>query len=293
VLSRLPDGDLFPAGPPLAVIRACQRQGLLRGSIEDYEAAPHALEQDLVGDMYDRRAGFSLAFDVEQTLRVAGAVRDRLSADTWRLVHNLFEAFASPPRERGLGEALDLIDRAIAALAAAGGIETERMTRDDGWRLLGIGRYIERLLSVTTTLAEAAASDGTPEDALLEWLLDLSDCSATYRARYVRPPEWLPVADLLLCDRGNPRSAAFQLAKLERQVSLLPEAGLTELAARIAGARAECRIAEAPESGLLSRPGRLEDFLSRAEALALSLSDEITRRYFSHVYEPTQATAII
>ena len=60
----------------------------------------------------------------------------------------------------------------------------------------------------------------------------------------MRPPEWLPVADLLLFDRRNPRSAAFQLAKLANQVRLLPEAGLAELLARDrrgAGRRAERR----------------------------------------------------
>jgi uncharacterized circularly permuted ATP-grasp superfamily protein/uncharacterized alpha-E superfamily protein len=292
VLSRLTDGDLFPAGPPPAVIRACRRQGLLRGSLEQYLAAPHRLERALIADMYDRDAGFSLAFDVEQTRRVAGAVRERLSTDTWRLVNHLAEAFRAPARDGGLGAALDLVDQVIASLAAAGGIETERMTRDDGWRLLGIGRYIERLLSVTTTVAEVAASGGTPETALLEWLLDFCDSAATYRARYVRPPEWLPVADLLLCDPRNPRSAAFQLAKLDRHVSLLPEAGLPELVDRIARVREQCRIAEAPERGLLSRPGVLEDFLSRAEAVALALSDALTLAYFSHVYEPAHATAV-
>ena len=30
-------------------------------------------------------------------------------------------------------------------MAAAVGIEMERMTRDDGWRFLSLGRYIERL----------------------------------------------------------------------------------------------------------------------------------------------------
>jgi uncharacterized alpha-E superfamily protein len=241
--------------------------------------------------MYDGRAGFSLAFDIGQTMRGAGAVRDRLSADTWRLLSRLHEAFATPPA--GPTDALELIDRSIAILAAVGGIETKRMTRDDGWRLLSIGRHIERLLSATGTIAEVAASGDTEETALLEWLLDLSDSAGTYRARYMRPPEWLAVADLLLCDRRNPRSAAFQLAKLEKQVSLLPCAGLADLVDEIELARGQAHIAEIQGNGLLARPGLIEEFLRHVEALALRLSDALTLRYFGHVYEPTRATAIL
>ena len=241
--------------------------------------------------MLDRKAGFSLAWNVEQTARVAGAVRDRLSADSARLVTELYEAFAQAEAADGLAGALALIDRAIVSLAAAVGFEMERMTRDDGWRFLSLGRYIERLFFVATTVGEVAASG--EDAALLQWLLELSDSAMTYRARYVRPAEWLAAADLLLCDRRNPRSAAFQLAKLAKQVRLLPSAGLEELIAEIGEAQAMCHIAEPATGGLLVRPGALEDFLRRCERLALRLSDALTLRYFSHIYETAQATATL
>jgi uncharacterized alpha-E superfamily protein len=135
----------------------------------------------------------------------------------------------------------------------------------------------------------ASGEDAAP----LQWLLELSDSAMTYRARYVRPPEWLAAADLLLCDRRNPRSAAFQLAKLAKQVRLLPTAGLEELIAEIGEAQAMCHIAEPATGGLLLRPGALEDFLRRCERLALRLSDALTLRYFSHIYETAQATATL
>ena len=40
-------------------------------------------------------------------------------------------------------------------------------------------------------------------------------------------------------------------------------------------------------------PGALEDFLRRCERLALRLSDALTLRYFSHIYETAQATAAL
>jgi len=224
---------------------------------------------------------------------VAGAARDRLSADTARLTSELFDTFARAPRPAGPAEALSLVERAIAALAAAGGIEMERMTRDDGWRFLSAGRYVERLFFVSTTAGAVADSDDAGDPALLEWLLDLSDNLVTYRARYMRPPEWIAVAHLLLFDRRNPRSAAFQLAKLASQVAHLPGAGLPQMIGEIAEARAVARMAEPPAGSLLREAGALGQFLARCERLALGLSDALALRYFSHVYEPSQATAVL
>ena len=128
-----------------------------------------------------------------------------------------------------------------------------------------------------------------PEDpALLEWLLDLSDSIITYRARYMRHAEWLAVADLLLFDRRNPRSAAFQLAKLAKHVPLLP------------GRRPRSTLVRAIERAV--RDGASADHDRRASCSAradtidrvparlpstwrCTLSDALTLRYFSHVYE--------
>jgi uncharacterized alpha-E superfamily protein len=165
------------------------------------------------------------------------------------------------------------------------------MTRDEGWRFLGLGRLVERLLFVIATLSEAQASPGREEPALLEWLLDLFDKTVTYRARYLRPPEWLAVMDLLLFDRKNPRSAAFQLDKLGKQTRLLDEADFEELAARFEAAAESCRGAEG-QGRLLSDPAALQAFLGSAERLGRGLSDALTLRYFSHVYE-TAATPVV
>jgi uncharacterized circularly permuted ATP-grasp superfamily protein/uncharacterized alpha-E superfamily protein len=294
VLSRLPDTDAWPPGLSSPLVRTCERHGLLPEAPELEPRGLHRLELDLITSMLDRRGSGSLAFNVEQTVRVAGAVRDRLSADNWRLMNQLFQAFTvPPPRTSGLATALELIDKAIVSLVAVGGLEMAHMTRDDGWRFLGIGRYLERLVYVTTTVGEVAGSGEVEQPALLEWLLDLSDSAITYRARYMRPPEWLAVADLLLFDRRNPRSAAFQLAKLAKHVRLLPGADLAELVAEIGRAFAACRAAETAQGDLFASPSTLADFLRRSEELARRLSDALTLRYFSHVYEPTQATAVI
>ena len=175
----------------------------------EYSGAPHRLEADLITDMLDRKAGFSLAWNLEQTARVAGAVRDRLSADSVRLVTELFEAFAQAETADGLAGALALIDRAIVSLAAAVGIEMERMTRDDGWRFLSLGRYIERLLFVATTVGEVAASgeDAAPLAMAARAVRQRHDLSRPLRA----PPG--------VAGRGGPARCATGAIRGRRRFS--------------------------------------------------------------------------
>jgi uncharacterized circularly permuted ATP-grasp superfamily protein/uncharacterized alpha-E superfamily protein len=292
VLTRLPDRDALPPKLHPPIVRTCVHHGLLQGAAEEHIGAPHRLEHDLIAGMFEGKEVASLAFNVGQTVRVAGTVRERLSTDNSRLLNRLIRAFSeSPGPARGLAEGLELVDRTIVSLVAVGGLELAHMTRDDGWRCLGLGRLIERLLYVTSTVAEVLVSGEADEPALLEWLLDLSDSVTTYRARYMRPPEWLPVADLLLFDRTNPRSAAFQLVKLVNQVRLLPEAGLTEMVERIDRAWAACREAQEPGNETLMRREALATFLRESQDLALGLSDALTLRYFSHVSEPVRTSA--
>src|SRR5262249_13624967 len=292
VLSRLPDREAFPATLRGPVARACRRQGLLRATPTESPIPPSRLERELIDGMFDRRRSFSLAFNVDQTVRVAANVRARLSTDTWRLVNQIPQGFVRPPRAATrLSETLELIDRTIVRLAAVGGLETERMIRDERWRFVSLGRCLERLLFVTATVAEVVASEEAAEPALLEWLLDLSDNTLIYRARPTPQREWLPTADLLLFDGHNPRSLAYQLGKLAKHVRLLPASGLAELVRETQLLRASCRMPATGGSDLSGGPGALDGLLRECEDLALRLSDPITLRYFSHVYEPPPATA--
>ncbi len=57
----------------------------------------------------------------------------------------------------------------------------------------------------------------------LEDLLEIADSSLTYRSRYLTSMRADLVLDLLLLDEANPRSVAFQLARLREHIERLPE----------------------------------------------------------------------
>jgi uncharacterized circularly permuted ATP-grasp superfamily protein/uncharacterized alpha-E superfamily protein len=158
--------------------------------------------------------------------RVARAIRDRLSMDTWTVVsalaHELDDAERGGADERPivLGARLD---RVVMILAGLSGFTSESMTREAPWRFLDMGRRLERALNtalmIERTLPRATTNDELP---LLEALLDAADSAMTYRRRYRATLQVAPVVDLLVADERNPRAIVFQLAALADHVASLP-----------------------------------------------------------------------
>src|SRR5208282_4070991 len=128
-----------------------------------------------------------------------------------------------PPEPLRMSGALNLLDDAIMTLSAFGGLVMESMTRGHGWRFLDIGRRLERAVQMVELLRHGLGFDPVKEGGQLEVLLEIADSSLTYRSRYLSSMQADLVLDLLLLDEANPRSAAFQLARLREHVEELPD----------------------------------------------------------------------
>jgi uncharacterized circularly permuted ATP-grasp superfamily protein/uncharacterized alpha-E superfamily protein len=295
-LARLSD----PSSPGIAhssFRRACLAQGLfdpsdLESEEGDEEApiAPAELIRILIDNLFDAEEHRSVGFNVRQAIRVAGAIRDRLSSDNWRLLNQLFEMVGrAPDTPVDLHDALAIIDRAIVSLGAVAGLEMAHMTRDHGWRFLSVGRHLERLLSIASTF-EALSPDDAADPELLEWLLEVSDSVVAFRARYVRTPEWAAVVELLLFDAYNPRSLAFQVGKITKQVPQLPGSNALPILADLVRLEQRCYTIDPRQPDLFAGQEWLEHLLTDSRAVALQVSDALTSRYFSHAYELPHAT---
>ncbi|HMC75508.1 MAG TPA: circularly permuted type 2 ATP-grasp protein [Vicinamibacterales bacterium] len=300
-LTRLSDASTPGVSQP-SFVRACLAQGLfdpsdLETSIVSADpslamdpVSASALIHKLIDNLFDAQGRRSVGFNVRQAIRVAGAIRDRLSSDNWRLLNQLFEMVGSPPEsDVDLHDALAIIDRAIIALGAVAGLEMAHMTRDHGWRFLSVGRHLERLLSIATTF-EALGPEDAADPELLEWLLDVSDSLVTFRARYVRTPEWPAVVELLLFDAYNPRSLAFQVGKVARHVPQLPGSSALPILADLARLEHLCQTVDPRQPDLFAGQTWLENLLRDSQTVALKVSDALTSRYFSHAYELPHAT---
>ncbi len=258
------------------------------------------IERELLAVIYDSEEKSSLGWTLNQLRRVAWLLRDRFSADAWRILNRFDKQFASPPPIEPLrmGRALTLLDDAIMTLSAFSGLVMESMTRGDGWRFLDIGRRLERALQMIEMLRRGLNPASRDEGGELQTLLEIADSSLTYRSRYLTSMRADLVIDLLLLDEANPRSAAFQLARLREHVEGLPDHTVVghhspkwRVAVRMLSA---VQLAEAQE---LIRPddsGEWDSFESLLGGLAAGLrtfSEALARDYFEHTIASRQLSA--
>ena len=170
----------------------------------------------------DAISGFGIM--ISNLRRTATSVRERLSSDAWRVVQDL-QVEAEAYRRQGQHEvdaSLHLLNQTVRMLAALSGMQMENMTRNFGWRLLDMGRRLERARLLAKLIAGLAAKGDDTETTALDLLLQLADSTMTYRTRYLAEPSALLVIDLLLIDVSNPRSIAFQFDLLSDHLAALP-----------------------------------------------------------------------
>jgi uncharacterized circularly permuted ATP-grasp superfamily protein/uncharacterized alpha-E superfamily protein len=258
-----------------SAVELAQRFGLIDASRE--------VGADLLRAATEVDTGLHL--QLKQLLTVGFTLRDRMSTDHWRSLHQLttdpvFQR-AVTAHEAGLPLAAAWLDRAVTSMVTLSGFVLDGMTRGVGWRFLSIGRRIERLATLCTVLqVTSAEARSDRQSGGLEWLLDYADSTVTYRSRYLAGPEWLPVLDLLLCDEVNPRSVAFQVKGLVEYVAKLEVThgrfGSDVLAPAHAALRNLSPVDLHPESTALA------EVLAGLQRAAHAISDELTLKFFSH-----------
>jgi uncharacterized circularly permuted ATP-grasp superfamily protein/uncharacterized alpha-E superfamily protein len=244
----------------------------------------HALASELRELVFERNRVGTVRDLLGRVSFLTASVRDRLSGDTWRILHQLQTEFPSSMSRATPSAILQALHRLIFQLAAFVGMEMENMSRGHSWRFLDMGRRLERAINLVANVRAALATsrDGT---ALLP-LLEYTDSTMTYRRRYMARPELPTTLALLLTDESNPRSLAFQFKALGRHFSELPgagEAGPEETQfSEIASLLTDTDVLELASEGEPARR-RLETVLKQLMDDCCNLSDLLSASYFSHV----------
>jgi uncharacterized circularly permuted ATP-grasp superfamily protein/uncharacterized alpha-E superfamily protein len=264
-----------PAEPVRGFAQACGEEfGLLAGGA------------DAAASLRDERNPLGLQGDVRRLAWCAGQIRTRLSAGCWRAVgdlqRRLQEAIAAREEPR------KLLDELLLSLTAVAGFALDGMTRDSGWRLLRIGRRLERLQFAATLLALELESATALAPAQIEWLLESCDSVREYRARYLVAPRLGPLLDLLIRDAEHPRALAFQgiaiaedLAMLARSLGAAGESGLGQSAPALRD-RDLALLERATPPAVEARRGLARELRALAGA-ASALSDRLSLRHFAHI----------
>ncbi len=291
-----------------------QRQGLVPVGVpsaqpaaqDDTTSTPsmgarrRVFERTLIACLDQDKHATSVGYNLRALQQAASSLRERLSPEHWNAIVHCVEQFSTDCAhtllhpEFSAVQALQTLDAASSALAAITGAQTDRMTRDDGWQLLSIGRHVERLgfLSAALALAvEVGAFDAPSDDSAAHEnnshyvaLLALFDSTITFQAQHQQNRELAPLIDLLVQDNDNPRSLAWVARTLRARLSKLADTPMgqpDELALLVpdlqkSDLEALCtRDAEQQLSTLAA-------CLNNCMQSAWQVSDAITARYFSH-----------
>lgn len=248
------------------------------------------LDQCLADNTLDRFDPNSLRSLVDQVASLATSVRERLSADTWRIVQKISKNFDQfTPAECDLSDLLELTHDLILDLASFSGLVNESMTRTDGFRFLNLGRRLEHGLQIIALVKDCLLQKEPPTNELLEAVLETADSIMTYRSRYYANLQLSAVLDLLLLDEMNPRSLAFQLVDLGKNLRSLPgnkDSSKFPLEQRLTmDALHSIRMADFGElSSAFVSGDRLPllDLLTKIEEILPQVSTAISNRYLVH-----------
>ncbi len=172
-------------------------------------------EQDVLDALRSRDAQ-GLQGDVKHLAWCASQVRNRLSARYWRGVVGLQRQMQEAVATRGSSR--EVYERVLLSLAALTGFSEEDMMQDEGWRLMRLGRRIERLQFVAAILVRQLESPHATQPETVEWLLDVCDSTPIYRARYLGAARLSQMLNLLLYDAAHPMSLLHLRRSVDRDL---------------------------------------------------------------------------
>jgi uncharacterized circularly permuted ATP-grasp superfamily protein/uncharacterized alpha-E superfamily protein len=292
------NGEDQSSQPLLAWIdEVASSHGLVLPNVPGPAASRRVFERSLVATLADTDRATSVGFNLHALRQSASAVRDRLSLEQWNLVTRAQQDFVrgcavvAREAEYSAADAIRLLDALLVQTAAMTGAQTDRMTRDDGWRLLSTGRHVERLGFLASSLADAFETGAVHDEGGYEAVVALFDSTITFHALYQQRRDIAALLDLLVLDRDNPRSLGWvaqtlrgRLARLEGSApGQVPGIALTVPDPGGWTLEALC------ERDATGRYPMLLDLLEQCTAAAYQLSDDLGARYFTHSAEPRES----
>ncbi len=195
-----------------------QRHGLVQAEVPTARQSLRVFERALVAGLWDTEQTTSVGYNLRALLRAANSVHERLSPEHAQMLQETESQFfelwhrseqALPGRVAPTPAARRCLQQTSQRLAALTGFQTDRMSRDDGWRLLSMGRHIERLDFLSDALAQAIEARLLHETAGFDAVLHLFDSTISFHAQYQQSRTPQALVELLLTSPDNPRSLAW------------------------------------------------------------------------------------
>ncbi len=280
--------------------RLALSNGLVSKAVPSPKKSATLFERALIASLADRTGklgAYSVAATLESLRFSAFAVRERLALEQWTLVATSATEFEtamagaasetrSSPQAPNITtqQALRALERLTTNVMAMTGAQTDRMTRDDGWRMLSMGRHIERMSTLAEALSEAFDTGTLNSDIGFSLVLSFFDSTITYRSRYLQQRDPQALVELLALDRDNPRSLAWISQTLASRIAKLSETPSGTVPSMLTGFTLPHQWKNGQVMALASAAdaGAIIELLRAARLDAFSISDALSQRYFSH-----------
>ena len=259
--------------------------------------ARRVFERSLIASLGSNHQATSVGYNL-RAVRLAGAsVRERLSQEHWSLMQRAEDRFFASCAEHTQSadyssvQALATLKTASDHLAAITGLQTDRMTRDDGWRLLSIGRHIERLGFLSSALRNGFETTCVHYSGGFEAMVALFDSTITFHAQYQQSREMAALIDLLVLDRDNPRSLAWVVQTLRGRLAKLAgsEPDQLSLLSLSVPDPSQWHLETLCDAGPNIGFSNLTNLLMDCGEAAYHVSEEIGAQYFTHSGEAGQS----
>ncbi|KWR88108.1 circularly permuted type 2 ATP-grasp protein [Cupriavidus sp. IDO] len=298
ILGSIESSDNTDDGTLSMMGRLAQLGGLVPPETPMPQASLRVFERSLVAVLADAQGASGLVQNLAGHARAVSEIRNRLSNDHWRTVlaarNDFGDAMVDATMASGEGSAvsydrprvLAALEHLAMQLGAISGAQGDRMTRDEAWRLLFVGRHIERLSALSAFLGVAVDTRALQSRSGFDMLLHLFDSTLSYRSQYPGRADIAAIVDLLVLEPTNPRGIYGVLDRLRAKLAQLTPGGsgqsrvpLAELLPRASALPRRAVLCEADASGYYAALAALCSQLGERMA---RVSDEISARYFSH-----------
>jgi uncharacterized circularly permuted ATP-grasp superfamily protein/uncharacterized alpha-E superfamily protein len=271
--------------------RMAQAHGLVPAEVPTARQSLRVFERALVSGLWDTGGATSVGYNLRALLRAATSLRERLSPEHWQLLQDTESQFfdtwrsadqARPGRVPPTPLARSSLQHTSQRLAALTGFQTDRMSRDDGWRLLSMGRHIERLDFLAGALQLAVEARLFKAQAGFDAVLHLFDSTISFHAQYQQSRTPQALVELLVTSPDNPRSLAWVAQTLRsrlRRIEHLADGATHALAALLPPTPTEPTLLWPQDS---ATPEALRALLAQYRQSARAVAEGLSGLFFTH-----------
>ena len=261
--------------------------GLVAPGVPAALQSRRVFERTLVAGLWDTQVTTGVGYNLKAIHLSAANGRERLSPEHWSLIEQTQDAFfhshpaGKPPQDTV--QAQRVLAQTSQLLAAMTGAQTDRMTRDDGWRLLSIGRHIERLDFLAFAMQVALECGTLNEQAGFDGVLALFDSTISFHAQYQQSRTIEALLELLIVNPDNPRALGWVAHTLRGRLARMGHLseGRTEALAQAVPRLIDTDLGLLCDEAQGTTPA-LQDLLQACRDAARNTSDSLNTLFFAH-----------